>query len=559
MNLLQAFTTAAFAGFVALILFRFWPRFGGRQAPLPPRGYGLPLIGDTVVLLTKGPKKAALPHLKRLGSIYRTWIAGQQFIHVTDIESVKYILNAEHDLVEVHFPATIQKILGPRGFSTLHGKAHTQIRKIMVPAFSPKTAEKYIPQTLELAKSTCADWAATTEAKGEDGMKAYTFQESHELILGFPKDYVNKAVSAMFPALFLHSADILLVRMMGFFEDHLDMLLAAADLEQSPPPKHSTRQCLLVRSFWRITVTISCMWIIHHMRLEANANKPVEGVESPLERYIKASKELDDCPTDMEHYMLELRKLREEQRQVIAEHGSPMSAASLAVMPYADATVKETLRILPVVSVVGRTALKTFDIGGYTIPKGSNIQLHFWKAMEDDARWQKGMAPDLVPSRFNPDRWLGEEGRRAGSWLPLGYGPRMCIGYGFALQEMKIMLAVLARGYDWQVDLTEPIRESLCPFQGALFQDSDDGEDDEPEGDDFGMDEDTNRSNTVSTVIGPAPSQGAVAVVVAVQASKMATKEKAMARRVEVLYMKRLILPIQTPQVHRVARHKRRS
>lgn len=79
----------------------------------------------------------------------------------------------------VHFPATIQKILGPRGFSTLHGKAHTQIRKIMVPAFSPKTAEKYIPQTLELAKSTCADWAATTEAKGEDGMKAYTFQESH--------------------------------------------------------------------------------------------------------------------------------------------------------------------------------------------------------------------------------------------------------------------------------------------------------------------------------------------------------------------------------------------
>ena len=38
--------------------------------------------------------------------------------------------------------------------------------------------------------------------------------------------------------------------------------------------------------------------------------------------------------------------------------------------------------------------------------------------------------------------------------------------------------------------------------------DSDDGIDDEPEGDDFGMDEDTNRSNTVSTVIGPAPSQG---------------------------------------------------
>ncbi len=34
---------------------------------------------------------------------------------------------------------------------------------------------------------------------------------------------------------------------------------------------------------------------------------------------------------------------------------------------------------------------------------------------------------------------------------------------------LQIMLAVLARGYDWQVDLTEPIRESLCPFQGAVY------------------------------------------------------------------------------------------
>ncbi len=35
--------------------------------------------------------------------------------------------------------------------------------------------------------------------------------------------------------------------------------------------------------------------------------------------------------------------------QVIAQHGTAMNAASLAVMPYTDATVKETLRILPVV------------------------------------------------------------------------------------------------------------------------------------------------------------------------------------------------------------------
>ncbi|DBA91279.1 TPA: hypothetical protein ACH3X2_004046 [Trebouxia sp. C0005] len=96
------------------------------------------------------------------------------------------------------------------------------------------------------------------------------------------------------------------------------------------------------------------------------------------------------------------------------------------------------------------------------------------------------------------------------------------------------------------------------------------------------MDEDANRSDTANTVYGAAPFQslatagrgrardtklpckvtsmlvGAEAVVVAVQASMqsrvMATKAEASARRVEVLFMKELILPIQTCQVHRVAR-----
>jgi len=57
--------------------------------------------------------------------------------------------------------------------------------------------------------------------------------------------------------------------------------------------------------------------------------------------------------------------------QVTQQHGKELNAASLGAMPYADATIKETLRYIAIVTASGRKALKTFEVGGYTIPKAS--------------------------------------------------------------------------------------------------------------------------------------------------------------------------------------------
>lgn len=55
--------------------------------------------------------------------------------------------------------------------------------------------------------------------------------------------------------------------------------------------------------------------------------------------------------------------------QVMDEHGEEIDATALAAMPYADATVKEGLRKSIIVPSVNRVALKTFEMGQYTIPK----------------------------------------------------------------------------------------------------------------------------------------------------------------------------------------------
>ena len=55
--------------------------------------------------------------------------------------------------------------------------------------------------------------------------------------------------------------------------------------------------------------------------------------------------------------------------QVVADHGEELDSKAVAAMPYAEAAAKEALRLLPIVSVIFRVALKTFQLGDYTIPK----------------------------------------------------------------------------------------------------------------------------------------------------------------------------------------------
>lgn len=72
------------------------------------------------------------------------------------------------------WPFTIEKLFGSKTVAMVKGQRHLDVRKMFLPAFSPKTNEQYIPRITEIAEELCALWAGAGEVKGEHAVKAFT-------------------------------------------------------------------------------------------------------------------------------------------------------------------------------------------------------------------------------------------------------------------------------------------------------------------------------------------------------------------------------------------------
>lgn len=130
--------------------------------------------------------------------------------------------------------------------------------------------------------------------------------------------------------------------------------------------------------------------------------------------------------------------LQKLQAEVDALGGRPPTIDD--PLPFAEMAIKESMRIFPPVYLLARSPAEDVTIGGYTIPKGTEIVL--WVYMtHHDPRWFP--EPErFIPERFTPEN---EAALPKGAYVPFGAGPRVCIGKQFALIEARLLLATLAQ------------------------------------------------------------------------------------------------------------------
>ena len=163
--------------------------------------------------------------------------------------------------------------------------------------------------------------------------------------------------------------------------------------------------------------------------------------------------------------------------RVRAEHdsvfGTDISAPSTLLtsrphlinsLPYTTAVIKETLRLFPPASASrqGKENVNLTDDQGNICPTDGAVVLVFHYGMQRSPKYW------VRPDEFLPERWLVEPGHELypikNAWRPFEHGPRNCIAEGMVMTEIKLVLAHLAREFDFKDAYEE--WDSLNPRKG---------------------------------------------------------------------------------------------
>lgn len=110
--------------------------------------------------------------------------------------------------------------------------------------------------------------------------------------------------------------------------------------------------------------------------------------------------------------------------------------------------IQETLRLYPPAPTLPREALTDMKIGNIHVPKGVNLWTMVATFHTDTNLW----GPDAL--KFKPERF--EKGiagacKNPNSYMPFGFGQRVCLGQNLAMVELKILMALILSNFSFDL------------------------------------------------------------------------------------------------------------
>ena len=353
--------------------------------------------------------------------------------HPDFIEQV--LVKQEHKFVKGNGLQRTKIILG-EGLLTSEGEQHRAQRQALQPSFQRQHIEQYLPLMMKSAQDGLAQWQDDQRLDMADEMMRLTLDIALWSFFGHAPEGAGERVSQamktlirLFPLTMLPIPEATRSRFPRFKQASADLDLVTEALIANPRSD-------LARNA-----------LIQILKQNTGGQFTDEQIRAHVLTFMLAGHETTALLLAWAWELLAHDP--QAQGKLQAEVDCSLSdrlptAEDLKQLTYTQAVVKETLRLRPPAWVVGRQAIEDCQIGGYTIPAGSNVLMSQW-VMHHDPRFY------YQPELFRPERWLEPFGAALPrfAYFPFGGGSRVCIGEHFARTEAVAVLAYAVRR--WQV------------------------------------------------------------------------------------------------------------
>jgi cytochrome P450 family 135 len=389
----------------------------------------------------------------RYGDMFTVQVEERPWVMLADPAAIREVFTAPPDLVHAGDANSILRpMLGPASVLLLDGGEHLRQRRLMLPAFHGERLERYREIMVEATDRALAGWSAGEAVSLRPHAQAITLE------------VIVRAVFGVDPG----AADDAHDRLRALLSEVLDRLTRVRRmvLIASAGPNHPQIVALFRRELAAVDAEL------HRLIAERRAAADLADRDDVLSMLLLARDEAGRGMTDGE--------LRDElMTLLVAGHETTANSLAwaferLARTPgalervaadaaYAEAAVRETLRLRPVIALVARRLTRDAEIAGRVLPEGAVLTpcvLLVHRRPE--------IYPD--PDAFRPERFIG---RPPGTytWIPFGGGVRRCIGATFAQMEMQVVLRrIAARVALEPVGDAEPVRRraiTLVPARGG--------------------------------------------------------------------------------------------
>jgi cytochrome P450 family 135 len=365
---------------------------------------------------------------RRFGPLFTLEIAyGGQWVVVADPDLVKQIFTGDPKVFHAgEGNEILRPLLGENSLLVIDGAAHMSQRKLLLPPFHGKRMEGYEAKMREIAAREIESWPTGVPYRLRPRMQAMTLEIIIETVFGVHGGArLDDLREALRDFLDMLTNPLMLVPLLGFGPgrihryrpvtrrlDRVGELIVGEIAERRAAPDLEERDDVL-----------SLLVAARH-----EDGSPMSDAEIHDELLTLLTAGHETTATALAWAVERLIRHPDKLARLRAEVEDGEDA-------YLTATIQETLRLRPVVSIVIRKLTEAIELGGYQLPAGTSVVPAIHLVHRDPAIYPE-------PDAFRPERFL-ETPPGTYTWIPFGGGVRRCLGAAFAQQEMAVVLREL--------------------------------------------------------------------------------------------------------------------